>query len=126
MIQDLPSLPLVAYTPDDLSVESQAPAGQVLEPSHLIMTHFGSRFLAHSQSQIHTILPLMGDRLLLFGHDEGLSVLNMFPQEWGEDGLVSKGPEDAQALPIWEGEAYVTYLLHSFTPKLTVCAVSTR
>ena len=68
----------------------------------------------------------MGDRLLLFGHDEGLSVLNMFPQEWGEDGLVSKGPEDAQALPIWEGEAYVTYLLHSFTPKLTVCAVSTR
>ncbi|VDB97104.1 unnamed protein product [Peniophora sp. CBMAI 1063] len=105
LIQDLPSLPPVAYTPDEYSAESQAPAGQVLDPSHLIMTHFGSRFLAHSQSQIHTILPLTGDRLLLFGHDEGLSVLNMFPQEWGEDGLVSKGPADAQALPIWEGEA---------------------
>lgn len=127
LLQDLPSLPSVAHTPDELSVESQAPAGQVLDPSHLVMTHFGSRFLAHSQSQIHTILPLMGDRLLLFGHDDGLSVLNMFPQDWGEDGLVSKGPADAQVLPIWEGEPYATCSLYVIEHNLmSVHTVSTR
>lgn len=46
----------------------------------------------------------MYDRLLLIGHDEGLSVLDMFPQEWTESGLSFKGPDEAQARSIWQGE----------------------
>ena len=43
--------------------------------------------------------------MLLIGHDEGLSVLNMFPEETTEEGeVVQKGPDEAQARLIWEGE----------------------
>lgn len=48
----------------------------------------------------------MNDRLLLIGHDEGLSVLDMFPQEWTETGnITTKGPDEANARLMWEGEA---------------------
>jgi hypothetical protein len=48
----------------------------------------------------------MSDRLLLIGHDEGLSVLDMFPQEWTETGdIVTKGADEAQARLMWKGEA---------------------
>ena len=48
----------------------------------------------------------MNDRMLLIGHDEGLSVLDMFPQEWTDGGnLVTKGQDEAHARVIWEGEA---------------------
>jgi len=48
---------------------------------------------------------LLSHRLLLIGHENGLSVLNMFPQEQSEDGqTVLKGPDEAQAKPIWDGE----------------------
>ena len=50
------------------------------------------------------MLPLLGDRLLLIGHDNGLSVLNMFPQEWTDAGLQTRGPGEAEAHPIWTGE----------------------
>jgi len=44
---------------------------------------------------------------LLIGHNEGLSVLDMFPQEWSETGGINvKTPDEAQARPIWEGEGY--------------------
>ncbi|KAI3610592.1 hypothetical protein WG66_006830 [Moniliophthora roreri] len=77
-----------------------------LRPTHLKMHTFGSRFLPHTKSQIRCVLPLLGDRILLIGHDDGLSVLDMFPREWTESGAVSiKGPEEAQALPIWQGES---------------------
>ena len=51
------------------------------------------------------MLPLLADRFLLIGHDDGLSVLNMFPKEWTDDGLSDNGPVGAQAKVIWEGEA---------------------
>jgi hypothetical protein len=81
---------------------------QRLSPTHLKISHFGSRFLPHTTSPIRCLLPLESDRLLLIGHDEGLSVLTMFPQEWTETGVLStKGPDEAQARLIWRGERYV-------------------
>jgi len=45
---------------------------------------------------------------LLIGHDEGLSVLDMFPQEWSETGGINvKTPDEAQTRLIWEGEGYI-------------------
>ncbi|KAJ7882761.1 hypothetical protein B0H14DRAFT_3753200 [Mycena olivaceomarginata] len=57
------------------------PVSTVLRPTHLKMHHFGSRFLPHSTPPIRCLLPLQADRLLLIGHDEGLSVLDMYPQD---------------------------------------------
>ncbi|GLB34184.1 hypothetical protein LshimejAT787_0110680 [Lyophyllum shimeji] len=77
-----------------------------LPPTHLKITQFGSRFLPHTTSPIRCLLPLESDRLLLIGHDEGLSVLDLFPQEWSEDGSIAvKGPDEAQARLIWQGES---------------------
>ncbi|KAL0580505.1 hypothetical protein V5O48_001492 [Marasmius crinis-equi] len=82
------------------------PVSNQLRPTHLKMHSFGSRFLPHAKSPIRCLLPLVGDRLLLIGHDEGLSVLDMFPREWtGSGGVSLKGPEEAQAFPIWQGES---------------------
>ncbi|KAF5333586.1 hypothetical protein D9611_002740 [Ephemerocybe angulata] len=78
---------------------------QPIPPSHLKINHFGSRFLPHATSQIRCILPLLSDRLILIGHDEGLSVLDMFPQEWTENGEIAvKPPNEAQAHFVWRGE----------------------
>ena len=78
---------------------------QVIRPTHLKINHFGSRFLPHTTSQIHSVLPLLGNTLLLIGHDNGLSVLDMFPQEWIEDGeIVTKRPDEARCWEIWRGE----------------------
>ncbi|KAF9025885.1 hypothetical protein BDZ89DRAFT_1102201 [Hymenopellis radicata] len=78
-----------------------------LRPSHLKITHFGSRFLPHSTSPIRCLLPLLGGKLLLIGHDEGLSVLDTYPQEWSETdaGIKLQGPEEAVSRPIWFGES---------------------
>jgi len=49
--------------------------------------------------------------MLLVGHDEGLSVFDMFPQEWTEGGdIITKGPDEAQCRHIWRGETYVNYI----------------
>ncbi|KAJ7621514.1 hypothetical protein DFH06DRAFT_1285551 [Mycena polygramma] len=81
------------------------PVSTALPPSHLKMHHFGSRFLPHASSPIRCLLPLQNDQLLLVGHDEGLSVLDMYPQEWTDNGGIErKGPEDAAVRAIWEGE----------------------
>ncbi|KAF8969394.1 hypothetical protein BDZ97DRAFT_1795374 [Flammula alnicola] len=50
---------------------------QVIEPTHLKINHFGSH------------------RMLLVGHDEGLSVLDID---------YTKGPDEAQCRPMWRGE----------------------
>jgi hypothetical protein len=43
--------------------------------------------------------------MLLLGHDEGLSVIDMFPQEWTDTGsITNKGPNEANSYPIWQGE----------------------
>lgn len=82
---------------------------QRIEPSHLKLNHFGSRFLPHATTQIRCILSLNSERLLLIGHDEGLSVLDLFPKEWSEAGGIDiKNPDEAQTRLIWEGEGYET------------------
>lgn len=75
-----------------------------LEPSHLKLYNFGSRFLPHTTSPIRCLLPLNNHHLLLIGHDNGLSVLDMFPSDWNEDNETEKGPSDAEAKVIWEGD----------------------
>ncbi|KAH6914688.1 hypothetical protein BKA70DRAFT_1256765 [Coprinopsis sp. MPI-PUGE-AT-0042] len=89
---------------DDASVHLPF-VSQSVAPTHLKLNQFGSRFLPHATSQIHCVLPLMADRLILIGHDEGLSVLDMFPQEWTENGGIAvKQPSEAQSHLIWRGE----------------------
>jgi len=95
-------------TVSDPSNPSPAPppiTGELLAPSHLRVSQFGSRFLPHSTAPIRCVLPLLADRFVLIGHDDGLSMLNMFPKEWTDDGLSDNGPASAQARVIWEGEA---------------------
>ncbi|KAF9651684.1 hypothetical protein BDM02DRAFT_3110114, partial [Thelephora ganbajun] len=95
-------------TPSVPSNPSSVPppiTGELLAPSHLCLGQFGSRFLPHSTAPIRCVLPLLADRFVLIGHDDGLSMLNMFPKEWTEDGLSDDGPAGAQARVIWEGEA---------------------
>ena len=75
-----------------------------LDPSHLKLYNFGSRFLPHTTSPIRCLLPLNNHHLLLIGHDNGLSVLDMFPGDWDEDDDTEKGPAEAEAKVIWEGE----------------------
>lgn len=77
---------------------------EAVSPSHLEVYQFGSRFLPHTTAPIRCLLPILNDRILLIGHDNGLSALDMFPREWADNGLTEKGPADAEAKPIWEGE----------------------
>jgi hypothetical protein len=90
-------------------------ASQLVSPTHLKICHFGSRFLPHTTSQIRCILPLLADRIILIGHDNGLSVLDMFPQESAYRGeSLIKGPSEAQCRPIWKGERCVSlkFMVH--------------
>ncbi|KAH7931183.1 hypothetical protein BV22DRAFT_1101159 [Leucogyrophana mollusca] len=109
---DLPAVPTPDPDPDpdpSLLQPTTGPSplpGELLSPTHLRLHQFGSRFLPHCTSPIRCLLPLQSDRLLLIGHDRGLSVLNMYPQEWAETGgIMQKGPDEAQSRPIWTGEA---------------------
>ncbi|KAH9948800.1 hypothetical protein B0H21DRAFT_689519 [Amylocystis lapponica] len=77
---------------------------EVLSPTHLKLYQFGSRFLPHTTAPIRCLLPLLNDRMLLIGHDDGLSVMDMFPKAWDDAGLEEKGPADAEVRHIWEGE----------------------
>jgi hypothetical protein len=90
---------------EDLSSVSLPFVSENIEGSHLKINHFGSRFLPHTTRPIRCVLPLQGDRMLLVGHDDGLSVLDMFPQELSQNGdVATSGPADAHCWPIWEGE----------------------
>jgi hypothetical protein len=111
----LPSPPiqpeeLLEYDP------SQPIAGESLRPTHLGLHQLGSRFLPHTTSPIRALLPLLGDRLLLIGHDDGLSVLNMFPQEWTDIGLQTRGPGEAEVHAIWTGERSLVLKLQCSGP----------
>ena len=76
------------------------PTSESISPSHAKLYNFGSRFLPYATSPINALLPLMGDRLLLIGHGNGLSVMDMFPSGDPE----TSGPGEALVRPIWEGE----------------------
>lgn len=97
------SSPLTPDIPPDQDVPLPS-IGEVLSPTRLSVHQFGSRFLPHTSAPIRCILPVLNNALLLVGHDDGLSVLNMFPKEWTEEGLVERGPNDADAHHIWTGE----------------------
>jgi hypothetical protein len=105
------SVPFISPAPSRTPSPPLSPlpfVSQRLSPTHLKISHFGSRFLPHTTAPIRCLLPLESDRLLLIGHDEGLSVLNMFPREWTETGVLStNGPDEAQARLIWQGERCV-------------------
>lgn len=124
-----PDYPFDAYTP---STGPPSLPGEQLPPAHLRLHHFGSRFIPHTTSPIRCVLPLPvpGERLLLIGHDDGLSVLDMFPHQWTERGLLSKGPEEAQTYLIWEGEGCVSRVLigrrAGYSLIRCVCAVYIR
>ncbi|KAJ3854924.1 hypothetical protein EV368DRAFT_35778 [Lentinula lateritia] len=75
-----------------------------LHPTHLRMHQFGSRFIPHTTSPIRCVLSIMEGKFLLIGHDEGLSVLDMYPRSEAAAGISIKGPEEAQARSIWTGE----------------------
>jgi hypothetical protein len=94
--------PIYSYDPP--TPTPPAFTGELLSPSHLRLYHFGSRFLPHTSSPIQALLPLPSERLILIGHLDGLSVLDMFPHEWTEDGLTQKDPSEAQTLVMWQGE----------------------
>ncbi|GAW04436.1 hypothetical protein LENED_006225 [Lentinula edodes] len=84
-----------------------------LHPTHLRMHQFGSRFIPHTTSPIRCVLSIMEGKLLLIGHDEGLSVLDMYPRSEAAAGISIKGPEEAQARSIWTGEG--VFQINRFT-----------
>ncbi|EJD01378.1 uncharacterized protein FOMMEDRAFT_111155 [Fomitiporia mediterranea MF3/22] len=97
----IPNAKPPSYYPSRPQPETPVPAsGEPLLPSHLKVFQFGSRFLPHTTYPMNALLPLLGDRLLLIGHDNGLSVLDMFPSGDPE----TSSPADAQVRHIWEGE----------------------
>ncbi|KAJ7305390.1 hypothetical protein DFH08DRAFT_825086 [Mycena albidolilacea] len=103
------------------------PVRTVLRPTHLKMHHFDSRFLPHLTTPIRCLLPLQADCLLLIGHDEGLSVLDMYPQDWNDSGGIDlKGPEDAAMRPIWEGESVFQMLKLDHTGSVVLMLVGSR
>jgi hypothetical protein len=107
----LPSQSEITLEPPSYSIDDiDAPlpkSGEPLLPAHLMLHNFGSRFLPHTTSQIRAILPLLGDRFILIGHDDGLSVLDMVPSGNPE----TSGPADAEVHAIWEGEGCVASIL---------------
>ncbi|KZW04141.1 hypothetical protein EXIGLDRAFT_16516 [Exidia glandulosa HHB12029] len=76
-----------------------APTGERLDPCHLSLHTFGSRFIPHSHAPIKAVLPVLGDRYVLIGHEDGLDVLDMFPDESFEGNT-----QDARRREVWRGE----------------------
>ncbi|GBE79813.1 hypothetical protein SCP_0210140 [Sparassis crispa] len=106
---DFPRSEAASASPLDSGLEATPPLPatlipESLSPARLNLYHFGSRFLPHAIAPIRCLLPILNDTLLLIGHDNGLSVLDMFPREWTDGGVVERGPNDAEARLIWEGE----------------------
>ena len=74
---------------------------------HLLIRHFGPLMT----SQIRCILPVLGGRMLLIGHDDGLSVLGLLPRLTTDDENSTNGPtglKQSEYRAIWRGETYVT------------------
>jgi hypothetical protein len=84
-------------------------AGERIAQSHASLHTFGSRFIPHADCQIHCVLPLMSDRFLLLGTDDGLSVLDLLPELHGGSTNPSRGGHlnlgDAKPRKLWIGES---------------------
>jgi hypothetical protein len=112
-------------TPDslqfDLSTPAPAPApptysdytapplpkpytGTLIEPTRLSLYNFGSRFLPHSKSPIHTLLPIMQDRFLLIGTQDGLSMIDTAPSIIDQNANLVEGINGAIQRDLWKGE----------------------
>ncbi|KAF8592580.1 hypothetical protein K439DRAFT_1625928 [Ramaria rubella] len=74
--------------------------GQALPPTHLKLRSFGSRFLPHSEEPILSLLPLFGDKKLLIGRTNGLSVLDMESQA----PLSEVALKEPRRRDVWHGE----------------------
>jgi hypothetical protein len=106
--EDAPGRDVIPSSVPEFSPLLEDLPGTTLSPTHLRLNNFGSRFLPHSTAEIRCLFPLPGDRFLLIGHDEGLSVLDMFPQERNNAGVVKqKAPNEAKVFPIWTGDMCV-------------------
>ena len=90
-------------SPDEsprLQPTSHITTGEALPPSHLTLHTFGSRFLPHSELPILSFLPLFDDEKLLIGHMDGLTLLDMAPEETSSE-LDLKEPRRRD---VWHGE----------------------
>lgn len=107
--------------PIDTAVPEQAPppgfatspmsaqlAPQRLGETSLSLYEFGSRFIPHSSTPIRCLLPLLEDRYLLIGSDDGLGMLDVFPESESlalENGSVLHALEAAKRRDVWTGES---------------------
>lgn len=108
------SLPAsVPYSFEDVPPKRLS-AGERIGQTHASLHNFGSRFIPHSETIIHCVLPIMSDRYLLLGTDEGLSVLDLLPGLHGGVGGSSETYQagqhaltlgDAKPRKLWVGES---------------------
>lgn len=120
---DFSQAPISPFTHANRPPAPAALIPQAISPTHLNLYNFGSRFLPHTTSPIRCLLPLNNHHMLLIGHDDGLSVLDMFPTHFPEHDEPEKGPSDAVAKLIWEGEGWVSYVIPSCSPVHIGCFV---
>ena len=96
--------------------------GKRLGPSNASVHRFGSRFIPHSTYRINAILPILSDRFLLIGSDDGLSVLDTLPALHGGTSVSNTGVlslRDAKTRVIWTGDAVHQLALLEMTPSDT-------
>lgn len=110
------------YTAAADSGPDPASAGKLLDPTHLSLLEYGSRFLPHSKDPIKCALPLPSLKLILIGTTSGLSVLDVEPALHGSQATSAPNvaaintPVDAVSMPIWTGEAVYQLDLLEDTP----------
>jgi hypothetical protein len=106
----------ISYSPDKFinkpSMDVQIPMVPLAtDPTWLLIHRFGPL----ATSQIRCMLPVLGGRMLLIGHDDGLSVLDLFPRLTTDDENFTNGPSSlkrSEYRAIWRGETYVTTETH--------------
>ncbi|KAF8314699.1 hypothetical protein DL93DRAFT_2198497 [Clavulina sp. PMI_390] len=114
----------IPYTEYEDTPLKRLSVGERIPQSHVSIHHFGSRFIPHADCQIHAVLPVMADRYLLLGTDDGLAVLDLLPSlhggatghNAGRGHLMNLG--DAKPRKLWVGESiYQLSLLEVAKPN---------
>ena len=108
----------ISPLPDYEVPEPPTAQGELLDPAHIALYSFGSRFLPHSTHRITAVLPILNHQFLLLGTTNGLSVLSVSPSlhSSSKDSPLSLNRNtpplsDAVVIPLWENEA-VHQLIH--------------